>query len=123
MKAKNMGLALLLLRVGLGVFLLLWSVDKLIAPGKTVVIFEHFYHLPIGSALAQAIGVAELLLSISIILGFKKTLSYGLGAALHGVSTLSTYVCSGSDLPPTCLGRFWEDTHTAYGVLPWCKPT
>ena len=91
MNSKRTGLALLILRIGLGVFLLLWSVDKLIAPGKTVAIFEHFYFLPIKPALAQAIGVAELLLGISIILGFKKTISYGLGAALHGVSTLSTY--------------------------------
>lgn len=91
MNVTRTGVALLILRIGLGVFLFLWSIDKLIAPGKTVVIFEYFYHLPIAPAIAQAIGAAELLLSIGIILGFKKTFTYGLGTALHAASTLSTY--------------------------------
>jgi hypothetical protein len=85
-----MGPALLILRVGLGVFLLLWSIDKLVAPEQTVMIFSHFYSLSIGATVARVIGVAELLLSVSIILGFRKTISYGLGTALHAVSTLST---------------------------------
>ena len=91
MSANKIGPALFMLRVGLGVFLLLWSIDKLIAPESTVTIFSHFYSLSISVSLARVIGVAELLLSVSIILGFRKTITYGLGTALHAVSTLSTY--------------------------------
>jgi uncharacterized membrane protein YphA (DoxX/SURF4 family) len=91
MSANRTGLALLILRVGLGFFLLLWSIDKLVAPENTVRIFERFYFIPINATLAQVTGLAELLLSVCIILGFRKTISYGLGMALHAVSTISTY--------------------------------
>ena len=91
MIANRTGLALLILRVGLGVFLLLWSIDKLVEPESTVRIFEHFYFIPLNPILAQVTGLAELLLSVCIILGFRKTISYGLGMSLHAVSTISTY--------------------------------
>ena len=83
--------ALLVLRLGLGLFMLLWSIDKLVAPDKTVAIFKHFYMLSIPENGACAIGVLEALLSLAIMAGAWKTWSYGLGAVLHGISTLSTY--------------------------------
>lgn len=88
---KKDKVALFLLRFGLGAFLLLWGVDKLVAPDKTVGIFSHFYKVPITEYGAQLVGWAEILLSLAIILGVWKTYSYGLGLLLHAVSTLSSY--------------------------------
>ncbi len=83
--------ALLVLRVGLGLFLLLWSIDKLMAPEGTVRIFEVFYKVSISLPLAYGIGVVEALLSILILLGAWKRYTYGMGLMLHGISTLSTW--------------------------------
>ncbi len=48
--------ALFLLRVGLGVFLLLWSCDKFAEPDTTVKIFQGFYKIPISGSAAHVIG-------------------------------------------------------------------
>ena len=79
-----------ILRIGLGLFLLLWSVDKIVVPEATAGIFDHFYHLSIPVGLAPAIGGAEAILSLAIIAGLWKTVTYGVGLALHAISTLST---------------------------------
>lgn len=39
-RVERAGLAIL--RIGLGVFLLLWSVDKIVVPEATVGVFDHF---------------------------------------------------------------------------------
>jgi len=91
MKAKNEQIGLFILRVGLGLFLLLWGLDKILAPESTIKVFEIFYTIPIGVNAAYVIGVAEILLSIAIIAGYQKKYSYGLGLILHGISTLSTW--------------------------------
>lgn len=83
--------ALLILRLSLGGFLLLWSLDKLLVPQATVGIFSHFYRLPLTTGSAYAVGVLEAILSIAIMAGFRKTHTYGLGMILHAVSTLSSY--------------------------------
>ena len=91
MKAKNEQIGLFILRVGLGLFLLLWGLDKILSPESTLKVFEIFYFMPIGVNAAYVIGVAEVLLSIAIIAGYQKKYSYGLGLILHGISTLSTW--------------------------------
>ena len=83
--------ALAILRIGLGVFLLLWSIDKIVAPESTVAIFEHFYGTSISETIAPLIGVAEAILSVAILVGAWKTVTYGLGLLLHAVSTASSY--------------------------------
>ncbi len=80
-----------LLRVSLGLFLFLWGVDKIMAPADTLRIFEHFYKIQIGTAASTALGIAEMLLGIAIILGRWRTLSYGLGLFFHMISTLSSW--------------------------------
>lgn len=83
--------ALLVLRLGLGVFLLLWSVDKIVAPEATARIFGHFYGIGLAEGLAPLVGVAEALLSLALLAGLWRTWTYGIALALHTVSTLSTW--------------------------------
>lgn len=82
--------ALAILRIGLGVFLLMWSIDKIVAPEATVRIFEHFYKASISETLAPIVGVVEGILSLAIVFGVWKTLSYGLGLLIHAISTVSS---------------------------------
>jgi len=88
---KQVQLALFLIRFGLGIFLLAWSIDKLVVPESTVKIFQIFYHIGISLQIAYVIGAFEVLLSLAILVGYQKTLSYGLGCLIHGVSTLSSF--------------------------------
>ena len=83
--------ALLLLRLSLGGFLLLWGIDKLVSPETTVKIFGMFYMIPIDLGIAYAVGIAEVLLALAIMIGLYKKWTYGLGMILHGISTISTY--------------------------------
>ncbi|MBL1432129.1 MAG: hypothetical protein COC09_08640 [Gammaproteobacteria bacterium] len=83
--------ALLLLRLSLGGFLLLWGIDKLLAPFASVVIFKRFYGLSISSTLAIIAGVFELALALAIIVGLYKIFSYGLGLLLPGTSVVVTH--------------------------------
>jgi len=88
---NRLQVALFLLRITLGLFLLIWSIDKIVAPEATVKIFSHFYHLDISLTAARFVGAAQIVLSTGIIIGAYPTLTYGLGTLLHGISTASTY--------------------------------
>lgn len=73
---KRTAVGLFILRVGLGIFLLLWSIDKLVVPEGTVRVFSSFYHLTISTTVAPVVGVLELLLSILILAGSWKKWTY-----------------------------------------------
>lgn len=91
MTDSDVARSLLILRVSLALFLLLWGVDKIVVPEGTVGIFDHFYKMSIGVAMAKVLGGLEVLLALAILAGFMKTWSYGLGLILHTVSTLSSW--------------------------------
>jgi len=88
---RRLETALLCLRLGIGVFFALWSIDKLVAPESTVKIFSHFYKTPISTAGAYAVGGLELALSLAFLAGLWKRWTYGAVFVLHGISTFSSY--------------------------------
>ncbi len=84
--------ALLALRLGVFIVMLMWTLDKFVNPGHAAAVFENFYGLTgVGSAIMTAVGVAELLLVLAFAAGFRKRFSYGAVLVLHGISTLSSY--------------------------------
>ena len=91
MSNSELPVALFILRLGLGVFLLLFGIDKLVAPATTVEVLAQFYGLVVSHGMVYAAGVLEILLGLAFLAGLWKTLSYGLGLLLHAVSTLVTY--------------------------------
>ncbi len=91
MQPRELPVALLVLRVGLGVFLLLWSLDKMVAPEQTVKIFQFFYRTPLPASFAPAVGALEAALSLALLAGLWRTWTYGAALALHSISTLSTW--------------------------------
>ena len=88
MQKEQVGL--FILRVSLGLFLLLWSLDKLVVPEGTVKIFTVFYHLSISPVLASVIGVVEAGLSLLILAGAWKRYTYAVGL----VPILKTPFCA-----------------------------
>lgn len=83
--------ALLLTRVGFGVFLLTWGLNKVVRPEATARIFDTFYHIgAISPSISIALGFAQVALSLAIIAGLYKSASYGIGVVIHGASTAAT---------------------------------
>lgn len=91
MNNNELPVALLILRLGLGAFLLLFGIDKLVAPATTMEVITHFYGLIVSHGMVLAAGALEVLLGLAFLAGWRKTLSYGLGLLLHAVSTLATW--------------------------------
>lgn len=84
--------ALLALRLGVFLVMLMWTLDKFLNVGHASRIFENFYAVGgLGQAAFLAIGAAELVLILAFVAGYQKRVSYGLVLILHGVSTLSSY--------------------------------
>jgi len=88
---RESDIALLVLRLGLGVFLLLFGLDKLVATQTAASIFAQYYGLNVSSALVSVAGLLEVALALAILAGLWRTWSYGLGFVVHLVSTLATY--------------------------------
>lgn len=88
---RRIAIALLILRLGLGVFLLVWGLEKFVLPERTVGIFDKFYGLSIGTAIAPVLGAIQCAIALALMAGLFRTVSYGLGLLLHTVSTVSTW--------------------------------
>ena len=93
MKSKDrVPLALFTLRISVFLVMLMWTLDKLIDPGHAARVFEKFYQIAgLGLYYFYVIGIAELILLLAFLVGYKKTLTYGLVLIFHAVSTFSSY--------------------------------
>lgn len=83
--------ALLVLRFFLGIFLLQWSVEKLILPNSAVRISQGFYNISLPQSAPYFLGSAELVLSLALLLGAFRTASYGLALAIHTVTVIVSW--------------------------------
>lgn len=84
--------ALLLLRLGVFIVMIMWTLDKFIQPEHAALVYTHFYFLPgLSSTAFMVIGLLQLVLVLAFVAGFKKRYSYGLVLILHGISTLSSW--------------------------------
>ena len=90
--ADRLPRALLTLRLTVFLVMLVWTLDKLLAPGHAARVFENFYFISgIGSPAMRVIGWLELLVIVGFVLGLAKPLTYGAVLLFHGVSTLASY--------------------------------
>ena len=85
-KNTSLLLGLFCLRIGLGLFLALWAIDKLLAPDLTAGIFSQLFLINIKASAVMILGAVELALSLLLILGMYKTITYGLGFILQAIS-------------------------------------
>lgn len=83
--------ALLILRVSLGVFLLQWSVEKIVVPESAIRVAQHFYGVAPTVGTTIIAGVAEALLALALLVGIWGRWSYGLAILVHAVSLVSTW--------------------------------
>lgn len=79
------------LRVGMGLFLALWGIDKLAATEGSLGIFSSFYGLDVGAIVVQAAGVAEILLGVLLAVGLFRVSMAWIALAVNAVSTLASW--------------------------------
>jgi len=79
-------LGLLVLRLGLAWFLFVWAVNKILAPGQYVKLWGYFHGIEIGANAPYIMGGAQLVIILAMTFGLWRTLSYGLGLAMHTVT-------------------------------------
>jgi putative oxidoreductase len=90
MLETRLPLALLVLRLTLGLFLLQWGVEKFVVPGTTLAIFRNFYGFDPGAIAPPVLGVLQVLLALALLAGFKPRITYALALILHSITTLVT---------------------------------
>jgi uncharacterized membrane protein YphA (DoxX/SURF4 family) len=90
MPERRLALALLILRLTLGVFFLQWGVEKFVVPTTTLAIFRNFYGVELGALLPPVLGALQVLLALLFLAGIAPRASYGLVLLLHSVTVLVT---------------------------------
>ena len=89
---KYLPLSLFLLRMGIFIVFLFWTLDKIIYPDHAAGVFSKFYGLEsIGENIFLAIGTVQLIVILTFAVGLFKTWTYGAVLLLHTISTLSTF--------------------------------
>ena len=89
---QRLPLALLFLRLGVFVVMLMWTLDKFVNPGHAAKVFKGFYFIDgLSAGTFYVIGALELVLILAFVAGFKKRWTYGAVLLLHAVSTLSSF--------------------------------
>ncbi|MEX2180213.1 MAG: DoxX family membrane protein [Gemmatimonadaceae bacterium] len=80
-----------MLRIGMGVFLLAWGIDKLAAVEASRRIFAGMYQIPASATLVQVAGVAEILLAVLLIAGAYRRAVAWIVLGINAISTVASW--------------------------------
>jgi len=87
---QRFGAALAILRIALGLFLLVWGLEKFIVHATSIGIYDFLYGVSVPTVAVYAVGTLESLLAIAIIVGAFRRRSYGIGLLAHAVTVVAT---------------------------------
>lgn len=88
----KLALALLLIRIGVGIVFFMWTIDKLMNPEHTARVFAAFYMIPSLSTVASyGIGAIQMVVVLAFLTGTLKRYSYMAIFIMHLISSASTY--------------------------------
>ena len=82
--------SLLIMRLTFAAFILVWAVDKVIAPEHAQKVFSHYYFMELPAAPFMTIGIVQIAIILAFAVGFMRFWSYGAVLLMHAVSTAST---------------------------------
>ncbi|MFN2421291.1 MAG: DoxX family protein [Gemmatimonadota bacterium] len=80
-----------ILRIGMGLFLIAWGLDKLIATEGSIGIFSHFYGLDVGGAAIRLAGAAEILLGLALAVGVLPLVTAWIQLVVNAISTAASW--------------------------------
>jgi CBS domain containing-hemolysin-like protein len=84
-------ISLAIIRISIGIFFLVWSIEKIVAPELAQKVFKNFYFSEISPGVSVILGIIQTIIVLAFIAGLFKTLSYGALLGMHTASVLSTY--------------------------------
>jgi hypothetical protein len=90
-KDSKLEASLLLVRLAIAAFLLVWAMDKVIAPEHAQAVFSHFYFSELSQPALKAIGIVQMVVIAAFAVGFARFWTYGAVLVMHTASTASTY--------------------------------
>lgn len=99
---------ILVLRLGLGLFMLLEAVQKFAAPDMAGSVLDKFYHLPVSPAAVFGLGAMHVLLAVAVLVGFMGRVSYLLAFVLQLVAVIA-------------LGRQLAAPYVGVNILFWAQ--
>jgi putative oxidoreductase len=82
---------LLLMRLAIAAFMLVWAVDKIIAPEHAQAVFSRYYFSELSAQPIIGIGAVQIAVIVAFAAGFARFWTYGAVLLMHAVSTASTY--------------------------------
>lgn len=83
-------LTLLLLRASTGLYLVIWGIMKLRSPQATIGLSDSYYQGLISSGGANmALGIAEVVIGIMVVLGLFRKYLYPAQAVIYGVGMVA----------------------------------
>lgn len=89
---RRLAFSLLMLRLGIFVVMLTWTIDKFVRPDPVASVFSTFYGVDgLDVQLAYVLGALELILLLAFVAGVARRWSYGIVLLLHAGSTLSSW--------------------------------
>lgn len=89
---KRLSLALFLLRIGVFIVMLMWTLDKFVRPDHAAAVYESFYLIGgLNTNIFYIIGAVQLLIILGFVAGFMKKYTYGAVLFFHAVSTFSSF--------------------------------
>lgn len=80
-----------ILRAGMGIFLVLWGADKLLATEGSQRIFSGMYSVDSGPTFVQLAGVAEILLGIALAVGLLRVAAAWIALVVNLISTAASW--------------------------------
>jgi hypothetical protein len=84
--------SLLVMRLSIAGFLLVWALDKVVSPDHAQEVFGHFYYLKdLPPAVLQVLGYVQTGIIAAFAIGIARTFTYGAVLLMHAISTASTY--------------------------------
>ncbi|BAW97868.1 hypothetical protein NIES970_28310 (plasmid) [[Synechococcus] sp. NIES-970] len=91
-QTKRISLSLLFLRLSIFLVMLVWALDKIVNPDHARAVFENFYFVAgLNNSILLLIGLGQLLVILSFVIGFQKRWSYFLVLLLHSSSTVISF--------------------------------
>lgn len=90
-REKRLPIALAVMRLSIGAFFLVWSLEKLLAPEIARRVFGTFYFTELPAVVSYAIGAGQTVIVLAFLAGAFRTWTYGALLAMHSVSVLSTW--------------------------------
>ena len=88
----KLGISLLLLRLGVFVVMIMWTLDKFLYPDHAAAVFANFYMLEgLGEGAFYLIGTVQLVVVLGFVAGLFRAWTYGLVLAMHAISTFSSW--------------------------------